>query len=378
MTKIEWTHRPGTKGERWNPIKARNKKTDGIGHFCTKVSKGCNNCYAANFQPRFKNPIRYAKQDTDQVEIFLDKARLREPLHWKKPRTAFVCSMTDLFLELHPDDWLDQIFAHMALCVGQTFMVLTKRPARAQEYLRSEETARRIGKIMRSIDPLATCYMCPDQDGIWPLPNVWLGVSVEDQATADERIPILLNTPAELRFISAEPLLGPLQIERWLNIAWQCSGCRGYFSGAWQRTCPDCGKTNYWCGSHKFNGRKRHKNPIRPPQSGQGLDWVIVGGESGHKANPMHPDWARSLRNQCNAANVPFFFKQWGNTAPLLNSEPVFTATHHLVAWPDGTVGPGQAEDKGGPGLQLYRTTKKAAGRELDGMQHNTWPRAAA
>lgn len=286
--------------------------------------------------------------------------------------------MTDLFLELHPDDWLDQIFAHMALCVGQTFMALTKRPARAQEYLRSEETTRRIGKIMRSIDPLATCYMCPDQDGIWPLPNVWLGVSVEDQATADERIPILMNTPAELRFISAEPLLGPLQIERWLNIAWQCSGCRGYFSGTWQRTCPDCGKNNYWSGSHKFNGRNRPKNPIRPPQSGQGLDWVIAGGESGHKANPMHPDWARSLRDQCNAANVPFFFKQWGNTAPLLTGEPVINATHHLVAWPDGTVGPGQAKDKGGPGLQLYRTTKKAAGRELDGTQHNTWPRAAA
>jgi protein gp37 len=346
MTKIEWTHRPGTKGERWNPVKARNKKTGGIGHFCTKVSKGCNNCYAANFQPRFKNPIRYAKQDADQVELFLDKGRLREPLHWKKPRTAFVCSMTDLFLELHPDDWLDQIFAHMALCVGQTFMVLTKRPARAQEYLRSEETARRIGKIMRSIDPVATCYMCPDQDGIWPLPNVWLGVSVEDQATADERIPILLNTPAELRFISAEPLLGSIDIGRWTKD-------RAEFL--------------------------RYCDAVGGPQPKIAmLDWVICGGESGNKANPMHPEWARSLRDQCKAANVPFFFKQWGNTAPLLNGAPVITAAHHLVAWPDGTIGPGQAENKGGPGLQLYRTTKKAAGRELDGIQHNNWPRAAA
>ena len=348
MTKIEWTQRPGTKGETWNLIKAMNNVTGGIGHFCVKVSEGCRKCYAADFQKRFNNPVRYAVQDANQVYIYISDRQMWKPLHWTKPRTSFVCSMTDVFYEGHDDKWIDHVFTVAALCPQHTIIILTKRPHRMRDYMRRiDDKGRHPAMAYAALLAATGRYSTPALDlRQWPLPNVWLGVSVEDQPTADKRIPILLNTPTKLRFISAEPLLGPIDLARWTT------------DGAdFLRYCDAVGG---------------------PQPNIDMLDWVICGGESGHKANPMHPDWARSLRDQCSAANVPFFFKQWGNTAPLLDSEPVFTATHHLVAWPDGTVGPGQAKDKGGPGLQLYRTTKKAAGRELDGMQHNTWPRAAS
>lgn len=382
MTKIEWTKRPGTIGVAWNPLRVRNLETGGIGHFCEKVSAGCKNCYAETFQKRFQNPIRYAAQDADQVEVFLDEKTLLEPLKWKKPRTIFVCSQTDIFLRHYSDEMICKVFAVMALCPFDTLIVLTKRPERAKVFLQSEQMQEQIGQMMREIDPGATCYQCPDLDGIWPLRNVWLGTSVEDQATANERIPVLLDTPAAVRFISAEPLLGPIDVSRWLSVAWQCSGCRGYFSGGWQRTCPDCGKTNYWSGSHKFNGRKRPKNPICPPQSGQGLDWVIVGGESGNKGRPMHPDWARSLRDQCKAADVPFFFKQWGawfatydrdHDDPDWRKIPKIKGNHQRFV-----------NIKGGHGFHgdrvvfMEKSSKKKTGRLLDGVEHNAWPGDAA
>jgi len=383
MTKIEWTQRPGTKGETWNPIRAKNKATGGTGHFCTKVSAGCQNCYAADFQKRFKNPARYAAQDAEQVDLFLDETVLMQPLRWKKPRTIFVCSMTDLFYEGHPIEWIWNVWAVMALAPQHTFIVLTKRISYANTALvnRLHMGDPAICKAINQIP----AFLGNRKGALeMPLPNVWIGTSVEDQATADHRIPHLLNTPAVVRFISAEPLLGPLQIERWLNIAWQCSGCRGYFSGTWQRTCPDCGKTNYWCGSHKFNGRKRDKNPIRPPQSGQGLDWVICGGESGHKARPMHPDWARSLRDQCKASSVPFFFKQWGAWIPQIGAKNDISDNPEIskYVWKEWNPDERKWEDWPypmwcddlDPEQSVIKVGKKAAGRELDGQQHNDYP----
>ncbi|RCK20109.1 hypothetical protein TH8_19825 [Thalassospira profundimaris] len=341
MTKIEWTHREGTKGETWNPIRARNRETGGIGHFCVKVSAGCQNCYAANFQKRFKNTVRYAAQDADQVELFLDETVLMKPLRWKKPRTIFVCSMTDLFYEGHQSDWIDQVFAVMALCPQHTFIILTKRHGRMSAYFQKHFTRHKCGHIAAGITGKLHPggHNCdPDVCNMqFPLPNVWLGVSVEDQKAADERIPVLLDTPAAVRFLSVEPLLGEISFE-------------GRF--------------------YDHPNKAVHLNWLDL------IDWVIVGGESGHNARPMHPDWARSLRGQCKAAGVPFFFKQWGAYSPGYSDDNGFVP-HADRYLPDGT----DLFDRLDP-EKTYETTakvgKKRAGRLLDGIEHNEWPEAAA
>lgn len=351
MTKIEWTKRPGTVGVSWNPLRARNKKTGGVGHFCEKVSAGCKNCYAETFQKRFNNPVRYAAQDADQVEVFLDEKTLLEPLKWRKRRTVFVCSQTDLFLRHYTDEMICKVFAVMALQKPDTFIVLTKRPERANAFLRSEETQEKIGKIMRQIYPRATCYECPDQDGIWPLSNVWLGVSIEDQATADERIPILLRTPTELRFISAEPLLGPVNLKLY-ELEPSPSTGRPF----WRHNSDALHPCDFTCsGGHAIDG---------------GIDWVIVGGESGSKANPMHPDWAKDLRDQCNADGIPFFFKQHGKWLHQ-SQDPEekwdwFDADDRCILhhWEDGTAS--------------IPLNKQKSGRALYGVEHNAWPGDAA
>ncbi|OSQ34290.1 DUF5131 family protein [Thalassospira sp. MCCC 1A01428] len=355
MTKIEWTRRAGTKGETWNPIRASNKATGGVGHFCTKVSVGCQNCYAADFQKRFKNPVRYAAQDADQVELFLDENALLKPLHWKKPRTIFVCSMTDLFYEGHPPEWIMQIWAVMALCPQHTFQVLTKRIARAND-------------MLGGISPKGDHAMCKAINEIpyglgnrkgsleMPLPNVWIGTSVEDQATANERIPVLLETPAAVRFVSAEPLLGPVDIT---------SLDGGYHDGV--RLIIDC-LTDTALDAHDTIGGI----------FGAKLDWVICGGESGRGARPMHPDWARSLRDQCKAAGTPFFFKQWGAW------QTIYDRDKDDLDW-RACPTPQNSNERyvnleGGHGFHgervvfAKRKTKKASGRLLDGVEHNEWP----
>lgn len=327
MTKIEWTKRPNSTGKTWNPMRARNKKTGGVGHFCEKVSAGCKNCYAETFQKRFKNPVRYAAQDADQVEVFLDQKTLIQPIGWKKPATIFVCSQTDLFLRHYCDDWIDQVFAVMALCPQHTFIILTKRHDRMNVYFRdlsdlssrhSEQTntAFNCADLLNLRHLTRHPYGNPLPNRVWPLPNVWLGVSVEDQAAADQRIPMLLHTPAAVRFLSIEPLLSEVDLASILDL-YQPMG------GGWDAKHP--------CG-----------------QPAPGIDWVIVGGESGHNARPMHPDWARQLRDQCKAAGVPFFFKQWGAWA-------------HVEEYPSGKQ-------------SMNKVGKKRAGRLLDGVEHNEWP----
>jgi protein gp37 len=356
MTKIEWTKRAGTKGETWNPIRARNKATGGVGHFCTKVSAGCQNCYAADFQKRFKNTVRYAVQDADRVESFLDEKVLMQPLRWKNPRTIFVCSMTDLFYEGHDDEWIDSVFAVAALCPQHTFIVLTKRIKVAHQYMASidnNDGGRLDGFRDAMVEGMAQ-KIYHDRTGedpsMWltvhlPLPNVWLGTSVEDRSTANERIPALLQTPATVRFLSAEPLLGPVDLTR-----------IGHKNGEPDQYYNAVDGYEISCGLFEIDG----------------LDWVIVGGESGRNARPMHPDWARNLRDQCKAAGTPFFFKQWGAWAPGMSDDTGFVS-HSGRYMNDGTdlfhhLDPTKA----------YKTTakvgKKAAGRLLDGVEHNEWP----
>lgn len=265
-TRIEWVKgADGAQGKTWNPV---------IG--CTRISPGCQRCYAERIAARFSGPGLPYEGIAEMTEhgarwtrvLKRLPERLEDPLRRRKPTTYFVNSMSDLFHEDVPFNFIDQVCGVMVKTFWHTFQVLTKRPERMAEYF-----ARRTGpdNVMSRVYRAAQQYPWPKwamdtvnregYDEEWPWRNIWLGTSVENQETADKRIPYLLQTPAAVRFLSCEPLLGPVNIEKWL---------------------ADC-------------------SPIH---------WVIVGGESGPGARPMHPDWVRSLRDQCQAAGVPFFYKQ--------------------------------------------------------------------
>lgn len=261
--------------------------------------------------------------------------RLGLPLKWRKPRMVFVNSMSDLFHKEIPDEYIAQVFAVMATAGRHTFQVLTKRPARMRSLLSSAE-------FQQDVRDVADAMGRNGWEESWPLPNVWLGVSAEDQKWANVRIPVLLDTPAAIRFVSAEPLLGPIDLGRWMNaVDW-----------------PEC-----W-GDHEPSDECGRC--IRP-------DWVIVGGESGPKARPMHPDWARSIRNQCTSAGVAYLFKQWGEWAPNGfwredTGKPSPSPREHT--FPDG--------GRNGFLPLMARVGKKAAGRELDDRTWDEFPGVAA
>jgi protein gp37 len=412
-TDIEWTDAT------WNPITG-----------CSIVSPGCTNCYAmALAGTRLKNH-ESRKGLTKQVngkhvwtgEVRFNAEWLDQPLRWTKPRMIFVCAHGDLFAEGVPDEWIDQIFAVMALAPQHTFQVLTKRPERMRKYLQSISKAGLYGRQMemrsavRAISPVKNSIAEAEavmrvsgarESGTWaPLHNVWLGVSVEDQRRADERIPILLDTPAAIRWISAEPLLGPVDISRWTATAHvTCKACRNAFwlhsadpcrhkdeGDGWTLACPHCGgcrckpawsEMDARCGTvmeppqdwmDREIGRFTKVHPTIQVKSG--LDWVVAGGESGPDARPMHPDWARVLRDQCAAAGVPFLLKQWGEWAPrgpeslgypLVENVPCLRLTDR------GGNGSDLAAD-GGNHVWMQRSGKRLAGRLFDGVEHNAFP----
>ena len=284
MTSIEWTD------ETWNP-------TDG----CSVCSAGCANCYAMRFAGRFSKPgeryhglvtIGKNKRAIWTGEVRLDAGKLAKPLGWRKPRRVFVNSMSDLFHERLTNEQIAAVFGVMAAAPQHTFQILTKRAHRMREWFvwlgehGDARALRRCGDAAqesgaRVYDRIGPAYL---DDGnvsqtrsawnnslcVWPLPNVWLGVSVENQAAADERIPELLATPAAVRFLSCEPLIGPVDISEYFD---PCS--------------VPCGEEPW------------------PP-----LDWVIAGCESGPGARPCDIAWLRSLRDQCARAEVPYFLKQ--------------------------------------------------------------------
>lgn len=310
-TKIEWAT------DTWNPITG-----------CTKISEACQNCYAERMSKRLAGRCGYPEGEPFRVTLHPDK--LDQPMRWKKPRIIFVCSMGDLFHEDVPDRFLDQIFAVMAKAEQHIFLLLTKRPKRAKEYILKamyDENCNYQGWY-EAINDLEI----PD---VTPMENIWLGVTTENQARADERIPVLLQIPAAKRFVSVEPMLGPVDLNKYLYPQRLCDG-----HSAWQCD-EDC--------------------PRRP-----GLDWVICGGETGPGARPMHPDWVRSLRDQCQEAEVPFFFKQWGEWSPTPAKDvPV-----------RGCLDGGRFHSGSNPsvGLAMYRVGKKAAGRMLDGQEWGQKP----
>ncbi|HVN82274.1 MAG TPA: phage Gp37/Gp68 family protein [Terriglobia bacterium] len=269
-TSIEWT------SDTWNPVTG-----------CTKVSQGCKNCYAERVFPR-----PYPGRKFTDVRMHED--RLDQPLRWKRPRKIFVNSMSDLFHESIPDRYIAQIFAVMGMATRHTFQVLTKRPSRMHSMMTAQ-----YGSDYKAPIEWKSCflrdvrYWAEKWDWFPPktieennkrnafiyclktgkekFKNVHLGVSVENQETADERIPLLLQTPAAVRWVSYEPVLGPV------NFA-------PFFS--WR--------------------------PAESKYERRSLDWIVSGGESGPKARPSELDWYRSVRDQCAAAGVPFFMKQLG------------------------------------------------------------------
>lgn len=240
-TKIEWTDAT------WNPVTG-----------CTPCSPGCDHCYAAAMAARFPQVHGYVyMSEADDPErgdpqtfgrVRFHGNRLMQPLHWRTPRRVFVCSMGDLFHPDVPTDWRTRVWDVMESASIHTFQVLTKRAQAMRDYM--------------------TWYG-------HLLPNVWLGVTVCNQDEADAKIPVILDTPAVLRYVSIEPMLGPVDLERQLAAVIDRNG------EAWGQRSP-------------------------------GIDWVICGGETGRGARPMHPRWVKHLRDQCVTAGVPFFFKGRG------------------------------------------------------------------
>lgn len=367
MTQIEWTHLPGFEGKSWNPV---------VG--CSVVSPGCTNCYAmkqagrilrmTDGQSHYAGTVTGSKAGpvwTGKVARASDKA-FTAPLRRRIPTCYFVNSMGDLFAENVPDEWIDQVFAVMALSPQHRFIVLTKRPERMREMLSAVRRPGLPERVISHIDALAAnddLAMDAIRRPTTQLPNVWLGVSVEDQARADERIPLLLDTPAAVRFISAEPLLGPVDLT---------------LDGLMFEDCPaDCQHASY-DGTTNVTECRRCEGTFKTEVPG--LDWVICGGESGPDARPMHPDWARSLRDQCAAAGVPFFFKQWGQHAAVYDRDIDDPDWRQCGSIADTTPKGRWLNLEGGHGFHGERVVrvdpvgKRTAGHLLDGAEHFNWP----
>lgn len=325
-TSIEWTDAT------WNP-------TSG----CSKVSQGCKYCYAERM---FHRP--YPGRDFTDVRVHHD--RLDQPLRWKIPRRIFVNSMSDLFHDKVPTEFIDKVFAIMSQSPQHTFHVLTKRPERMFDYLCQDVRADCVDQA--GIDQFGWCHS--NVEGRWPLPNVWLGVSVEDQKSADERIPILLETPAAVRFVSYEPALGPVDFSSYISP--YCERCE----------IPD---------SAFSEGDMDKRHTCKPR-----LDWVIAGGESGLHARPSHPDWFRSVRDQCQDAGVPFFFQQrgeWTWTEVDKKVRPTHVMCEHGYYERDGLSFhciEGSCAKPGRIVQPIAKVGKKRAGRILDGQEWNEFP----
>lgn len=312
-SKIQWTDAS------WNPV---------VG--CTKISPGCLNCYAEKMANRIAGKeLSYFMKNTSlsgsvtqykymnvvengkwNGKIHCDGIALEIPLHWRQPRMIFVCPIGDLFHPKVPFEFIDEIWWTMSVSREHFFQILTKRPKRYLEYWQH-----RLSKGFT--------------DGTRE--NIWAGVTVCNQEEADKKIPILLQIPAAVRFVSIEPMLGAIDIRKYIV---------------------------HYLKTDKLVGTTGSFKP---------LDWVIVGGESGPRARPMHPDWPRKVRDDCVAAGVPFFFKQWGKWAPwdFDNWDPnKYFKSRYLFE-------PNNCEDL----KAVYPVGKKKAGRLLDGKEWAEYPK---
>jgi len=324
-TDISWTHRPGTVGRSWNP-----------GQGCSRKSEGCRNCYAEKMAARFAEKgwsqgLINLRTRRWNGTVRLAKHKLAEPLGWRKPATVFVNSMTDMFHENYSNEEIAAVFGIMAATPQHVYQMLTKRAQRMREWF-EWVAAQHIGdQLMRGAAVCtehAATILRDESEELqvfsqaswlahpmpWPLSNVWIGVSVEDQAAADERIPELVRTPAAIRFLSCEPLLGHLAIAKWMR-----------------------------------------KNSQAPDVWTPPLDWVIAGCESGHGARACSIDWLRKIRDQCARADVAFFLKQAVDSSNNADDRVAIS------------IGDGSRQ-KGGNLIELPY---------LDGKSHNAFPVAA-
>ena len=307
-TSIEWAT------DVWNPISG-----------CSKVSPGCEACYAIRETNRHRNLPKFSGlvQDMEWTgEVRCHPDLLDQPYHWKKPRRIFVASMSDLFHSKVPWDFVMDVFETIRQCRQHTFLLLTKRPGRMAYFAEK---------------------VWPYWSGMpWP-ENCWAGTSVESQTYAP-RLDCLLRVPAKFRFVSAEPLLGPLDLRRWL--------------GGVGVACPhDLGICHHGCTAACW--RRTNCAPLGSPP--ERISWVIAGGESGSGARPSHPDWFRNLRDQCQRAGVPFFFKQWGE----------WVSTHDVSL---AVASNPKCVFRRLDGATVYRVGKKAAGALLDGREWRDMP----
>lgn len=337
--KISWLNIPGYIPETWNPI---------IG--CSKISDGCENCYAetqANIRsfnsktPQYKEVVSGKRWNGKTTLV---KSQLDKPSKWTKPRAIFVCSMGDLFHESVPFEWIDDLFAMMASNPQHLFIVLTKRPHIALKWFNHKDTSWK-NEGMQGDERIR--YLCYHNHGVqiefeawkWPLPNVWMITTTENQEELNKRAPYLLQVPAAKRGISIEPMLGPMDIQKWL-----VPGADG--------------------------------TPEEMERYHDFIDWVIVGGETGPKARPMHPDWVRSVRDQCHATGTPFFFKQWGE---YRQSTEIDKAPLRNWVWVSSS---GDIEDSSPKPFKnehlhhelMIKVGRKAAGDWIDFKRHHNWP----
>lgn len=268
---IEWTDAT------WNPVTG-----------CDKVSPGCAHCYAETFAERWRGTPGHPFEQGFDLKLWPE--RLDLPLRWRKPRMVFVNSMSDLFHEDIPDEFIARVFATMASASSHTFQVLTKRPERMREWMNRVAICEHGWLTHDGTNPAraydGTGVVIPNHNG-WPLPNVWLGVSIENRRFV-HRADVLRDTPAAVRFISAEPLLGPLVPD----IVYQDGTMCWEFDRADERAAAS------------------------PYLKLDGIDWLIVGGESGPGHRPIREQWVKNLRNAAGATGTAFFFKQWGGARP--------------------------------------------------------------
>lgn len=310
-TRIEWTDHT------FNPWSG-----------CQKVSPACDHCYAQALAKR--SPATFGGWGPQAERKRTSESYWRQPLLWNKraakegtrPR-VFCASMADVFDNAVPAEWREDLWALIHDTPHLDWLLLTKRP-------------QNIAKMLPGSDGAGDT---PHARSVWGAgwPNVWLGTTVENQAEADRRIPHLLAVPAAKRFLSMEPLLAPVDLRGWLRAFDHCA-----HDGAAVNGCEGCDGTGGGdCGAVTRSG----------------IDWIIAGGESGSKARASHPDWFRSLRDQCQAAGVPFFFKQWGEWAP---ADPRDEGPGEHYSFPDGAT--------------VRRTGKKRAGATIDGREWREVP----
>jgi protein gp37 len=336
---------------------------------CTKVSAGCKHCYAEALMKRYgRFPEGYI---AGTPRMLTAEANRRKPFQWDRAAAAvgerhrvFAQSLSDVFDEEVPDAWRVELFARIFLTPNLDWLVLTKRAAKMYEWITHPSTPGLVQAAAFELDPKAAKlralrdkadWQMPDglRDSIaewflghvmmWPLRNAWLGVTAEDQASAEERIPYLVRTPAVVRWLSVEPLIGGLRLDR-INIE--------------GRVCSVLGPTPFF------------DRPYVP----HAIDWVIVGGESGSTLRAMHPDWARSLRDQCVSAGVAFFFKQWGEWAPEVAGDRCVALDGQNLM---NLEAEGSTACNGDGTVRISRVGKHAAGRLLDGREWSEFPRTA-